>query len=189
MLAVFPLLALVHILAGLLAVALAITVFCLAKGDRRHRLFGWCYVVLMLTSLAAILIRGVSQPKPFHGYALIVAAGLVAAVFASRLRDRIAAWRTWHALLMSFSTLAAIVAIGGVIGGAVLGVGKGPAYYRMFNCVIAVITLAGLWVINTRSVIWRPPSIGPDRTARLWFNFTAVGMSAALVIGQWLVFT
>lgn len=182
-----PFLSLVHILAALLALGLGFTIFSLAKGDRRHRLFGWAYVGLMLTSLVAILIRGASDPKPFHGYALIVATGLVAAILASRFRTRLSTWRSWHAILMSFSMLAAIVAIGGVLGGVVMGIGKGPAYYRMFNTVIVIFTLTGLWFINTRSVIWTS-QLGHGRSVRRWFTAGVVLVSAGLVFAQWKMF-
>jgi hypothetical protein len=141
----------------------------------------------MLTSLAAILIRGATQPRPFHGYALVTAGGVMAAVVASRLRARLPSWRAWHAALMSFSMLAAIVAIGGVIGGVIIGAGTGAVYYRMFNTVIVVITLLGLWVINTRTIIWRDKTAG-ERRARLQFTAVVLTVSAALVLAQWLLF-
>ena len=66
--------------------------------------------------------------------------GVVAAVLASRFRNKIGAWRSWHGALMSLSLLGAVTAIGGVIGGLALGVGRGTVYYRMFNGVIVIFT-------------------------------------------------
>jgi len=169
-------LSLVHVLVALVAVILGSTIFALRKGDRRHRRLGWIYAACMTASLAAILIRGGRHPSPFHGYAVLVLASIAAAIFASRRR-------AWHGALMSFSMLAAIVAIGGVAGGLILGVGKGPAYYRMFNVVIVAITLLGLAIINTRPVIWR----GADLRIRAWFTAIVVIATAALVVAQFRI--
>lgn len=188
MFGIVPLLSLIHVAAGFFALLFGVAIFLQSKGDRRQCHLGWIYVALMLTSLSAILIHGASEPKPFHGYAVVVGAGIIAALLTSRMRSRVKAWRTWHAVLMSFSMLAAIVAVGGVIGGVALGLGKGPVYYKMFNTVIVLLTLAGLWVINTRTVIWGQPSIGRDRVVRLWFNVAVGVVSVALVTAQWLVF-
>src|SRR5687767_13357355 len=96
------LLSVVHILAALLAFGIGLTLFALRKGDRRHRFLGWGYVAFMLMSVVAILIRGIAQPRPFHAYAVVTLAGVIAAVLASRLRLRMPSWRAWHAVLMSF---------------------------------------------------------------------------------------
>jgi len=176
----------VHVFVALLAVGIGVAIFAFRKGDRRHRLLGWGYVAFMLTSLVAILVRGATQPKPFHGYAVVTAAGIVAAVLASRLRVRAPSWRPWHAALMSFSMLAAIVAIGGVVGGALIGVGTGPVYYAMFNTVIAGLTLVGLWIINTRPVIWRGHPA--ERRVRAQFTALVTILTAALVLAQWAAF-
>jgi len=117
-------------------------------------MLGWLYIGCLLTSLTAIIARSFSHPTPFHGYAAVVVGGLMAAILASRFRNRLLAWRSWHAALMSFSMLGAAVAIGGVGGGVALGVGKGPAYYRMFNAVIVCVTAVGLWIIDTRPIVW-----------------------------------
>ena len=181
------LLSTVHVLLALLAMVLGFALFAMRKGDRRHRILGWAYVAFMLTSLVAILVRGVDHPRPFHAYAAITAAGVVAALLASRLRARMPSWRAWHAALMSFSMLAAIVAVGGVVGGVILGVGTGPVYYGMFNVVIATLTLAGLWLINTRPVIWRDRSAAALRVRSRFTAFVIV-VSAGLVVAQWAVF-
>src|SRR5207249_7579473 len=96
--------------------------------------------------------------------------GLMAAVLASRYRRRLPDWRSWYAALMSFSMLGAAVAIGGVVGGMALGMGKGPAYYRMFNLVIVCFTAVGLTIINTRPVIWGLLVADRPRRVRLWFS-------------------
>jgi uncharacterized membrane protein len=177
-------LSLLHVLSGLAAVVAGWAIVGLRKGDPRHRRLGWAYVGCMLVSLAAILAQGLRKPAPFHGYAALVAGGLVAAVLVPRARASLRAWRSWHAALMSFSMLAATVAIGGVVGGVILGVGRGPVYYRMFNVVVAVGTAAGLWIIDTRPVIWGRTAGPADARARLWFSGLVAAASLALVLAQ-----
>lgn len=70
---------LLHVLSGLAAVVAGWAIVGLRKGDPRHRRLGWAYVGCMLVSLAAILAQGLRRPTPFHGYAALVASGLVAA--------------------------------------------------------------------------------------------------------------
>ena len=143
----------------------------------------------MSIGLVAILARGATiGPTPFHGYAVVIAGSIAAAILASRFRSRLAGWRIWHAVLMSFSMLAAVVAMGGVVGGIVMGLGKGPAYYRMFNVVIAVITVAGLWLINTRPVIWGRQVAGRSGRIRLQFTALVLIVSTGLVLAQWAIF-
>jgi hypothetical protein len=112
--------------------------------------------------------------------------GVVAAVLTSRFRSKIGAWRSWHGALMSLSLLGAVTAIGGVIGGLALGVGRGPVYYRMFNGVIVTFTGIGLWIINTRPVIWGRQPTPEHRKVRLWFTAAVITMSGALVLAQWI---
>jgi len=178
-------LSIVHVLAAFVAVCIGLAIFALRKGDRRHRRLGWAYVGLMSLGLLAILVSGLRGPRPFHGYALIVALGIAAAVLASRNRHHIAGWRAWHAALMSFSMLAAGVAMGGVVGGVAMGLGNGPAYFRMFNVVITLMSLAGIWLIVTRSVIWGAQPNERDRAVRVRFGTGALAVSAGLVISQW----
>jgi hypothetical protein len=180
-------LSIVHVLLGLMAVSLGLLILGLRKGDPRHRVLGWLYLGCILMSLTAIIVGGLSHPTPFHGYAAVVMGALMAGVLASRFRSRLPDWRSWHAALMSFSMLGAAVAIGGVVGAVALGVGKGPAYYRMFNVVIVCFTALGLWIINTRSVIWGP-WYGPRRRPRLWFGGFVVAISIALILAQWALF-
>lgn len=177
-------LSLIHVLVGLVAVIVGLAIFGLRKGDPRHRLLGWIYLACLMISLAAIVARRFAEPTPFSIYAAIIMGVLLAALLASRLRSNIAAWRSWHGALMSFSMLAAGVAIGGVVGGVVLGIGNGPAYFRMFNVVAFTVTVAGLGIINTRPVIWGRSGAAAERAARLWFSALVVTVSAGLVLGQ-----
>jgi hypothetical protein len=90
---------------------------------------------------------------------------------------------------MSFSMLGAAVAVGGVIGGLVLGVGKGPVYYRMFNAVIVCFSMTGLWIINARPVLWGGVIKPRERTVRIWFSGIVATVSGALVLAQWILFS
>jgi uncharacterized membrane protein len=182
-------LSIVHVLVGLAAVIIGSVVLARSKGDARHKLLGWVYVGCLMTSLTAIIIRGLAHPVPFHGYAAAILGGIIVAILMSRRRDRVASWRAWHASLMSLSMLGAFVAIGGVVGGVALGVGKGPAYYRMFNAVIVCFTAVGLWVINRRPVIWGRLVERREARARMWFNVFAVAITALLVFTQWALFS
>jgi uncharacterized membrane protein len=178
-------LSLVHILLGLVAVIVGLVIFGLRKGDPRHRTLGWVYVACLLTSLVGILVRGRLHPTPFYAYAGVMAGCLVTAVLASRLRARVADWRSWHAGLMSFSMIGCAVAIGGVTGGVLIGAGSGPEYYRMFNVVIVCVTAIGLAIIATRPVIWRPMAANRRRHVRLWFGGLVASVSLALVVAQY----
>jgi uncharacterized membrane protein len=184
MTAISPL-SLVHILLGLIAVILGLVIFGLRKGDPRHRLLGWIYVACLLASLVGILIRGRAHPTPFHAYAAVMMGCLATAVLASRLRAHVSDWRSWHAVLMSFSMVGCAVAIGGVIGGVLLGVGRGPEYYRMFNVVIACLTAAGVGLIATRPIIWRPMAADRRRRVRWLFSGLAACVSVALIVAQY----
>jgi uncharacterized membrane protein len=178
-------LSLVHILLGLAAVIVGLVIFGLRKGSPRHRTLGWIYVACLLTSLVGILVRGRAHPTPFHAYAAVMMGCLVTAVLASRLRTRMSDWRSWHAVLMSFSMVGCAVAIGGVIGGVLIGVGRGPEYYRMFNLVIAGVTAIGLALITTRPIIWRPLPAERRRRVRLWFGGLVATVSVALIVAQY----
>lgn len=182
-------LSLIHVALGLIAVAIGFVILGLRKGDPRHRLLGWGYAGCLVAALTSIIVQGLSHPTPFHGYAAFIMGGVVAAVLASRSRNKIGTWRSWHGGLMSLSLLGAVIAIGGVIGGLVLGVGKGPVYYRMFNGVIIVFTGIGLWIINTRPVIWGRQPTPEHRKVRLWFTVAVITMSGALVLAQWMIFS
>lgn len=169
-----------------MAVAIGFVILGLRKGDPRHRVLGWGYAGCIVVALASIIIQGLRHPTPFHVYAALIMGGVVAAVLASRFRSKIGAWRSWHGGLMSLSLLGAVTAIGGVIGGLALGVGRGPVYYRMFNGVIVIFTGIGLWIINTRPVIWGRQPTREHRKVRLWFTVAVITMSGALVLAQWI---
>ncbi|HET8924516.1 MAG TPA: hypothetical protein VFN26_16150 [Candidatus Acidoferrum sp.] len=180
------LLSLIHVALGLMAVAIGFVILGLRKGDPRHRVLGWAYAGCLVAGLTSIIVQGLSHPTPFHGYAALMMAGVIAAILASRFRKKIVAWRTWHGALMSMSLLGAVIAIGGVIGGLALGAGRGPVYYRMFNGVIVIFTGIGLWIINTRPVIWGRQPPPEHRRVRLWFTAAVITMSGALVLAQWI---
>lgn len=182
-------LSLVHIFAALAAMIIGTVIFAVRKGDRRHVVLGWMYVVLMVTGLVAILLAAGRSARPFHWYALIVTCGVIAAVAISRLRARYPGWRSWHGALMSFSMLSGVVAVGGVIGGLALGLGSGPEYYRMFNVVILVVTGTGLGLLLTRPVIWGRTANGRDNSSRARFALGAVAVSVSLIASQWLLLT
>jgi uncharacterized membrane protein len=171
-----------HISAGLVALTVGFLIIGLRKGNHRHRVLGWIYVASMLASVIAIFVRG--KLVPFHGYAAVTAGVVVAGVAATRFRRRLTAWRSWHGALMAFSTLAAVVAVGGTVGAPAVGASNGPPYWRMFDVVIVCFTIIGLWIINTRPVIWGR-RVGPDeRRVRLWFTGFVVALSVALVLTQ-----
>ncbi len=65
-----------------------------------------------------------------------------------------------------------------------VGDGNGPAFYRMFNGVILVFTALGLWLINTRKVIWQRQLGVQDHGARIRFSLLAASASALLVVAQ-----
>jgi uncharacterized membrane protein len=177
----------IHVLIGLVAVIVGCVIFARRKGDARHRVLGWWLTACLLTSLAAILLHGLHKPSPFLAYAGVIFAGVVAAVLVSRFRDRVPGWRAWHGALMSFSMLGATVAIGGVVGGVLRGVGNGPDYFRMFNVVIAVVTTAGIWLIFTRPVIWGGATASRERRIRIWATTGMILVSAGLILGQYLL--
>jgi uncharacterized membrane protein len=177
-------LSLAHVVLAAAALLLGFVISALAKGGKRHRLLGWIYVACMGVSLVAILARGAAHPAPFHGYAAAILVVLAAAALIARNRRRIPLWRSWHGALMSLSILGALTAAGGVVGGVILGVGTGPAYYRMFNAVIGSFAAVGLVAIGTRAVIWGRNATPPIRRARLIFSGIVVVLSAGLVLAQ-----
>lgn len=167
---------------GALSLVVGLVLTRLRKGDARHRLLGWTYVVAMSVGLGAILVGTRAHPHPFAGYATLTILVLAAAVGASRLRQRVRSWRAWHGALMSMTLMGAVMAALGVLGGAALGVGNGLAYYRLFNAVIAVTSLAGLALILTRPVIW---GRAPDAGVRMGYALLVVASSGALIAAQW----
>jgi uncharacterized membrane protein len=177
-------LSIAHLLGGTISVLAALAIFALRKGSRQHRWLGWVYVVSLAISLVGIIIRTMARPHPFGGYAAFALVLIFGAVVAVRMRKRFEAWRSWHGALMSLTMLGSLMAIGSIVGGVVVGDGNGPAFYRMFNAIIIVFTVLGLWVINTRRVIWQGRSGEMDGAARIRFNLLAVAASALLVVAQ-----
>lgn len=177
-----------HVLMALVALGAGVAIALMRKGTRLHRILGWTYAVLMLAGLVAITIAGRDDLSPFHGYALGVSVALLAAIAVSRLRRHVPGWRAWHAALMSFSMLAACVALGGVVGGVALGLPDGPGYYRMFNVVIAFVTALGLWLIATRAVIWGARPGARERAIRLKYGVAVIAVSVALIASQWWMY-
>lgn len=178
----------IHAALGLATLGIAAAVFLMRKGERRHRVLGWAYASLMIVSLAAILVRDANW-RPFHGYAAFILCAVAAAVAASRWRGAIgASWRAWHATLMSLSALAALIATLGVIEGLIIGPQDAAGFYRAFNITIAVCTAAGLWFINTRTVIWGRDIARRTRTARTAFSALVAITSSSLIWSQWAMF-
>ncbi len=112
-------LSILHTLSALVSVIIAIVIFRLAKGDRRHRTLGWMYVVTLFASLAGIIARTIRTAHPFTIYAIFAAAALLAAVVVVRQRANLKAWRSWHAALMSLTFLGSFMAIGSIVGGII----------------------------------------------------------------------
>jgi hypothetical protein len=77
----------------------------------------------------------------------------------------------------------AVIAASSIVGGVIIGNGSGAPFYQMFDVLIAVGTVAGLGVINTRLIIWG--RAGPERMARWWYSALVVGSSTALIAAQW----
>jgi hypothetical protein len=178
-------LSLLHLATGLLALLAAAAIFALPKGSRLHKGLGWTYVVAMGTSLLAILARTQLAPRPFVAYAVGVAAVLAAAVAVSRLRRHLPTWRAWHGALMALTTLAALMALAGIVGGAATGAMTGPPFYRQFNVAIVVLTVLGAGLIASRPVIWGRHPRPAERRARGKYVALVLASSAALVAGQW----
>lgn len=175
-----PVGSLVHIAAGALALLVGGAILALRKGDRRHKLLGRAYLAAMGVALAIVIARGAVRLTPFHLYAVLVAIALIGAFAAPRLR--FPAWRAWHAALMSFSILGALVAVGGVVAGVALGVGTGPAFFRAFNLVIVGATTIGLLLIDLK--IWRTARTPSERRARVAFHAATIVATAAIVVAQ-----
>jgi uncharacterized membrane protein len=177
-------LSIAHLLGGLVSLFTAAGIFALPKGSPRHRLLGWIYVVSLSISLVGIIIRTLGRPHPFMGYAVFAIVAMACAVLAVRMRNRFPSWKSWHGALMSLTFLGSCMAVGSIIGGVVVGDGNGPAFYRMFNGVILVFTGLGLWLINTRRVIWAQSVDTTSKQARGRFTLIAALASALLIAAQ-----
>jgi len=176
-------LSIAHALTGLLTLLLALGILLRRKGDRLHRRLGWIAAGGMLLALCSAITLGILHVfDAFDAYAVAALVALLGAVGASRFRNRLPDWRFWHGALMCFTVLTAVAALSGVIGGVVIGDGNGPRFYRLFNILILIVTVAGLLLINWRVGKW----IAPGRPRRpLWyFNGGVVLVTAFLVIMQ-----
>jgi hypothetical protein len=109
---------------------------------------------------------------------------IVVAILIVRFRRQVSAWRSWHGALMSLTVMGSLMAMASIVGGVLVGDGSGPAFYRMFNGIIVVATALGLWLINTRPVIWGRQPTSEAQRARLRFTALAVAASLLLVIAQ-----
>ena len=174
---------LLHLVAALAALVIGLLMLRLPKGNHRHRVLGWWYVGLMSSGLTSIVLRTWSRPHPFMGYAVMILIVLSTAVTASRYRSRVPTWRAWHGALMSLTIMGAMIAASSIVGGVIIGNGSGAPFYQMFNILIAVGTVAGLGVINTRRIIWGRAN--PERVARRWYSALVVASSTALIAAQW----
>jgi uncharacterized membrane protein len=172
-----------HVIAALAALVIGLLMLALRKGDRRHRVLGWWYVALMSIGLIGIVIRTWGRPHPFMGYAVMILIVLSTAVGASRYRSRVPTWRAWHGALMSLTIMGAVIAASSIVGGVIIGNGSGAPFYQMFNILIAVGTVAGLGVINTRRIVWGRAN--PEKVTRRWYSVLVVGSSTALIAAQW----
>lgn len=179
------LLSLFHALSGLLTLLVGIVLLCRRKGDRTHRVLGRAYAITMFASLVGILVQTRTDPAPFAAYAVFMLAVLTAAIAAARLRKRIPAWRAWHGALMSLTVLASGFAAASIIGGLLLDMSAGPPFYRLFNVIVLVATVAGLGLIATRKVLWGHSPGPAESAARRRFLVLASTASLLLVAAQW----
>jgi hypothetical protein len=104
-------------------------------------------------------------------------------------RHRVLGW--WYVCLMSIGLIGIVIRTWSrphpFMGYAVmilivLSTAVGAPFYQMFNILIAVGTVAGLGVINTRLIIWGRAI--PERLARWWYSALVVGSSTALIAAQ-----
>jgi uncharacterized membrane protein len=173
-------LSITHALIGLLALLLAGGILSRRKGDRLHRLLGRVCACALALSLASAILLGVMHVfDAFDVYAVISLCALGAAVAASRYRQHVPDWRFWHGALMCFTVLTGVAALSGVIGGIVIGDGNGPRYYRLFNILIVMVTVAGLLLVN-----WRLGKLlSPDKSRRpLWYYNAGVVLITSLLV-------
>lgn len=81
----------IHVLAAILALALALIQFCLRRGSPLHKRSGWVWIVLMTITAGSSLfiheIRMVGIWSPIHLLSLLTLAMLFVAVRAVRRKD------------------------------------------------------------------------------------------------------
>jgi uncharacterized membrane protein len=114
----------VHVVLGVMALALGLLVVVMRKGTAGHRRAGLFYaVVMVLLNATALMIYDLfGRFGPFHALALVSMATLTAGVVPVWLR-RPRAWLELHARFMSWSYAGLIAAFFSEIGSRVPGVG------------------------------------------------------------------
>lgn len=100
----------VHVLAAGLALAAGSAVAVAAKGTARHRAMGRLYLGAMLAlNASALLIYDLTgRPNPFHAFALVSLASVLAGVVVARRRRP--GWRERHARTMLWSYVGLLAA-------------------------------------------------------------------------------
>lgn len=101
-----------HTATAAVAMLCGLLIVVFAKGTATHRTVGRVYVTSILAMVAiSFAIRDINEGRfsVFHAISvqtlLLVAAGLTALIFRSRLRD----WYVWHARFMLYSYVTLIV--------------------------------------------------------------------------------
>lgn len=99
----------IHIVAGLTAVVAGAAVMLMRKGTRRHRRWGWTYLVaLIVVFLTMVVMVSIRWPLNLHLLALGVIA-LAAAMLGVLNRRR--RWSdSWHIIAMGLSYIAMLTA-------------------------------------------------------------------------------
>ena len=174
-----------HIGSGFVSLVIGFVVLGMRKGTRKHRWFGWLYVVLMATSLLAILYRTRATPPPFAGYAVFVLFVLIAAIASSRRRTTLRSWRGWHAGLMLLTLLGSIMAATSIGAGVMSGASSGPVFYQLFNAIIVVFTGIALTLVWRNRTVWGTRLDDGDLAARRKYAVIVSASSLALVFAQW----
>lgn len=105
-----PIVVQIHTLAALALFPLTATLFTLPRGDRRHRLMGWSWVILMttvaLSSFAIHQLQLLGPFSPIHLLSVLALFGMYQAIHAARHKDirnhrRHMVSLTWGALIVA----------------------------------------------------------------------------------------
>jgi uncharacterized membrane protein len=106
-----PLAVQIPALAALMLIPLTMALFSLPRGNRLHRILGWCWVMLMATvALSSFLItelRASGGFSPIHALSVFTLGALLVAVTAAR-RHQVSR----HRRTMTWLTLGALVGAG-----------------------------------------------------------------------------
>lgn len=107
----------IHTALGVASVATGTAVALQQKGTRRHRVFGWIYVLCMLglnlTALARYRLTGAFNS--FHATALLSLATLILGMLPTRARPFAGFFVTRHAYFMAGSYVGVLTATAGEI--------------------------------------------------------------------------